>query len=288
MIAVYRKELRSYFTSLTGYMLIAIYLLFAGIFVTVYNFFGGTPSIEVSYADSMIVLLLVIPLLTMRSIAGECHQKTAPLLSSLPITTADYIIGKYLAMLTLLILPIFTVFCYSAILSFYGDIRLLSALLSTVALFLLAAALTAIGLFLSSLTDNMLIAGALTFGVLLTIYFLPTLILLLPATALGSLIVFSIIILLLGFLLFKLTESLNLALIAGLIGEIALFAFFFIDSTLLEGAAADFFSFLSLTERFNLFTLYGIFDLSAIVYFVSVAALFLFFTVLSMEKKRLH
>ncbi len=286
MIAVYRKEMRGYFTTLTGYMLMALYLLFAGIFVTVYNLYDGTPSIEVSYSEIVIILLIIIPLLTMRSIAEERHQKTSLLLSSLPITTADYIIGKYLAMLTLLALPILLVFCYSAVLSFYGEVRLLSAALSTLALFLVASALTAIGLFLSSLTDNSLVAGGLTFGVLLLIYFLPTLILLLPSTALGSLLVFTVLIILLALLLYKLTASLNAALIAGLIAEIALLTLFFIDQRLLEGAAAKFFSFLSLTERFDLFSLYGIFDLSAIVYFVSVATLFLFFTVLSMEKKR--
>lgn len=286
MIAVYRKEMRGYFTTLTGYMLMALYLLFAGIFVTVYNLYDGTPSIEVSYSEIVIILLIIIPLLTMRSIAEERHQKTSLLLSSLPITTADYIIGKYLAMLTLLALPILLVFCYSAVLSFYGEIRLLSAVLSTLALFLVAAALTAIGLFLSSLTDNSLVAGGLTFGVLLLIYFLPTLILLLPSTALGSLLVFTVLIILLALLLCKLTASLNIALIAGLLAETVLLTIFFIDQRLLEGGAAKFFSFLSLTERFDLFSLYGIFDLSAIVYFVSVAALFLFFTVLSMEKKR--
>lgn len=286
MIAIYRKELRSYFTSLTGYMLIALYLLFSGIFVTVYNLYGGTPSIEVSYADSIIVLLIIIPLLTMRSIAEERHQKTSLLLSSLPISTADYIIGKYLAMLTLIGLPILIVFGYTAILSFYGNVNLTSSILSTLALFLIAAAFAAIGLFLSSLTDNSLIAGGFTFGVLLLIYFLPTLILLLPATALGSLIVFTLLVLLISLLIFKLTTSLNAALITGMIAEIALIAVFLVDSTRLEGSAAAFFSQLSLTERFDLFTLYGIFDLTAIVYFISTAALFLFFTVLSMEKKR--
>lgn len=286
MIAVYRKELRSYFTSITGYLMMALYLLFSGIFVTVYNLFGGAPSLEVAYADIVIVLLIIIPLLTMRSIAEERQKKTSLLLSTLPISTADYIIGKYLAMLTLLALPIFFVFGYTAILSFYGEIRLLSAALSTLALFFVAAALTAIGLFLSTLTDNTLIAGGLTFCVLLLIYFLPTLILLLPATAVGSLIVFALLVILLALLIYRLA-GLNTALIAGFLGETALFAVFFIDSSLLEGAAADFFRLLSLTERIDLFTLYGIFDLSAIIYFISTAALFLFFSILSMEKKRL-
>ncbi len=288
MNAVYRKELRSYFSSLTGYLLIAFYLLFAGIFITVYNLYGQTPSIEVSYSYVMIVLLIVIPLLTMRSLAGERHQKTHLLLSSLPISTADYIIGKYLAMLTLLAVPTVILFSYTAILSFYGNIRLLSAILSTIAFFLVAAALTAIGLFLSSLTENSLIAGSLTFGVLLLVYFLPTLILMLPATALGSLLIFSILILLFGLLLFRLTGSLNIALIGGLLPETLLIALFLYKSSLLEGAAAKLFRFLSLTEQFELFSLYGIFDVQAIVYFLSVTALFLFFTVLSMEKKRWH
>lgn len=286
MFAIYRKELRSYFTNITGYLLIGLYLLFSGIFITVYNLYNGSPSIEVSYADSILILLIIIPLLTMRSIAEERHQKTSLLLSSLPISTADYVIGKYLAMITLLSLPIIMVFCYSSVLSFYGSVRLVSALLSTIALLLLAAALTAIGLFLSSLTDSSLIAGGLTFGVLLLIYFLPTLILLLPATAMGSLIIFTVIILLLSFLLYKLTNSLNIALITGLICEIVLIAVFLIDRTLLEGSAPEFISYLSLTERFDLITLYGIFDLSAIVYYISAAILFLLFTILSMEKKR--
>lgn len=286
MTAVYRKELHSYFTSLTGYLLMALYLLFSGIFVTVYNLYEGTPSIEITYSDSIIILLVIIPLLTMRSIAGERQQKTSLLLSTLPISTADYIIGKYLAMLTLLALPIAIVFGYTAILSFYGSVQLLSAFLSTAAIFLVASSLTAIGLFLSSLTDNPMIAGGLTFGVLFLIYFLPALIVLLPATALGSLIVFTIVILLLALLIFKLISSLNFALIAGLLAETGLIALFFIDNSLLEGASAEFFSFLSLTERFEHFSLYGIFDLTAIVYFISIAALFLFFTVLSMEKKR--
>lgn len=286
MIAIFRKELRSYFTGITGYLLIALYLLFSGIFVTVYSLFNGSPSIEVSYSDSIIVLLIIIPLLTMRSIAEERNRKTDLLLSSLPISTADYIIGKYLAMLTLLALPIFTVFCYSAILSFYGDIRLIPSLLSTLALFLLAAAFCAIGLFISSLTDNSMIACGLTFGVLLLIYFLPTLILLLPATAMGSLVIFTVVILLLAVLIYKLSGSLNIALISGMIGLTVLIAVFLIDSTLLEGSAAKCFGLLSLTERFDLFSLYGIFDLSAIVYFISIAALFLFFSILSMEKKR--
>lgn len=288
MIAIYRKELRSYFTSITGYLLVALYLLFSGIFITVYNLYSGTPSIEVSYSDSIIILLIVIPLLTMRSIAEERQQKTSLLLSSLPISTADYIIGKYLAMLTLLAMPILLVFCYTGILSFYGEVNWLSSILTTLALFLVAAALTAIGLFLSSITDNSLIAGGLTFGVLLLIYFLPTLILLLPATATGSLIVFTIVIMLVCLLIYKLTTGLNIALITGLIGETLLVALFFIDSRWLEGASAEFVGLLSLTERFERFTLYGIFDLSAIVYFISTAALLLFFTVLSMEKKRVN
>lgn len=288
MIAVYKKELRAGFSGLIGYAMIAFYLLFAGVFITMNNLFGQSPAIEASYSYILFALLMIIPVLTMRALAEEQHSGTFLLLSSLPLRTVEYVLGKYFALLTQLAIPIGIVGCYTLILSLYGRVRPLSALLVTLVLFLVAAAMTAIGLFISSLTTNSLLAAVLTLAALLLIYYLPGLVVLLPATAMGSFWIFTILIAGVGILVGYYMKSLNWGLLTTAISEGILIAILLLSPTLLEGSAAVLMSLLSITDRFEIFSLYGIFDLTAVVYYLSVCFLFVYFTVASMEKKRWH
>ena len=286
MIAVYKKELRASFSGIMGYALITFYLLFAGVFVTMNNLYGQNPAIESTYSYILFALLMIIPVLTMRSLAEERQSGTQLLLSSLPLRTLDYVLGKYFALLTLLALPIGFVGTYTIIFSFYGAVRPLSAVLVTFALFLVAASMTAIGLFISSITAHTLMAAVLTLGALLLIYYLPGLVVLLPATAVGSFIVFTILIIAIGGLIGYFTKSLNWGLLATALLEGTVVALLLFTPELLEGSAARVIGLLSLTDRFEIFSVYGIFDLSAVVYFLSMCFLFIYFTVASLEKKR--
>ncbi len=286
MIPIYKKELRSAFTGLMGYALCAFYLLFAGVFVTMNNLYGQDPAIESTYSYILFALLMIIPVLTMRSLADERQSGTYLLLSSLPLRTMDFVVGKYLALLTVLALPIGLVGTYTVILSFYGTIRPLSALLVTFALFLVAASMTAIGLFISSVASNVLMSAVLTLAALLLIYYLPGLVILLPATAIGSFLVFTLLIICIGGLVGYFTKSLNWGLLTTALIEGILVVLLLFEPTLLEGSAATVIGLLSLTDRFEIFSLYGIFDLSAVFYFLSMCFLFLYFTVASVEKRR--
>ncbi len=286
MIAVYKKELRAAYTGLLGYALSAFYLLFAGVFVTMNNLNGKSTSIETTYSYILFALLMIIPVLTMRSLAEERQSGTYLLLSSLPIRTMDFVLGKYFALLTVLAVPITLVGSYSVLLSFYGNVRLLSAVLVTFALFLVAASMTAIGLFISSVTSSVMMSAVLTLGALLLIYYLPALVVLLPATAFGSFLVFTILLILIGVLIGYFTKSLNWGLLSTALLEGCLVAVLLFVPTLLEGAAAQIIGLLSLTSRFEVFALYGLFDLSAVFYFFSMCFLFIYFTVASVEKRR--
>lgn len=286
MISVLKKELRAAYTGFLGYALSAFYLLFAGVFVTMNNLYGKDASIENTYSYILFALLMIIPVLTMRSLAEERQSGTYLLLSSLPIRTMDFVLGKYFALLTVLAIPIGLVGSYSLILSFYGTVRPLSAVLVTFALFLVAAAMTAIGLFISSITSGVMMSAILTLGALLLIYYLPALVTLLPATAAGSFFIFTVLIICLGLIIGYFTKSLNWGLLSIALPEGILLALLLFSPTLLEGSAARVIGLLSLTSRFELFSLYGLFDLSAVFYFLSMCFLFIYFTVAAVEKRR--
>lgn len=286
MFAIYKRELRSYFSSPFGYVYLAFYLLFAGLFTSVICLFGGASSIEMSYGYTSFVFLLSVPLLSLKGFAEERRQKTDLLLSTLPIKSRHLVLGKYLAMITLTGLGQLLGFSAIIVLSFYGKINLLASVCATLAFFLCGCALIAIGLFLSSLSDNILICALTTFGAMLVIYFLPDLILLLPTTAIGSFLILSVLVFLPGLIAWRITRSLNVFCLSVCLLEGINIALLIFGESLMEGLCARIFSALSVTAQLADFVTYGLFDLQGIVYFLSLIVLFICFTVLSLEKRR--
>lgn len=287
MLAVYTREIKCFFSNFTGYITIAFFLLFAGIFITVSNLFVGSSAIEASYANTVLVYLFAIPILTMKTMSEEKRAGTDILLRSLPLRTTDYILGKYFAVVTMIFIPTAIIFSYTLILSFYGSINLISAIYGTLALFLCGCALAAIGLFISSLTSSMVTSAILCFGAMLLIYFMPAITMLLPTTAIGALVTFTILILLVGILVHKMSASHSCSFAFVFVSELILLAVYFLKSEWLEGSVRKLFATLSVTNRIEPFTLSAILDISALLYFITVAFVFVFFTVQSAEKARL-
>ena len=95
MLVIYRKELRSYFTNMTGIIFAAFLLLVNGIYTVAYNLNGGYPQYEYTLSSIEFVFLILIPILTMRSLADERSRKTDQLLYSLPMKMSNIIVGKY-------------------------------------------------------------------------------------------------------------------------------------------------------------------------------------------------
>lgn len=285
MSAVYKRELRAYFTGVAGYIFIAALLLFVGIYSYIINFLNGYPTFEYILYNMSYIYLIIVPILTMRVIAEDRRQHTAELLYSLPLKLSSIVAGKYLALITVLALPC-AVFCfYPLILSLYGTVEYATAYSTIFGFFLLGSALIALGLFISSLTENLIVAAALSFGAVLLIYLLPTIAYYLPSTAYGSLICFVALTLIAGLIVYLLTKNgvFAVALTVGL--ELIAAVLYFTQPALYEGAFPAFVGWLALFDRLTGFAS-GLFDLTAVVYYLSVSALLLFFSVLSLEKRR--
>lgn len=286
MGAVYKRELRAYFNSMTGYVVIAFLLMVTGIFSVNVNFRSGYANFEYSLSSVSFVLLFVIPILTMRSVSEEWQTKTSQLLFSLPVPMYKVIAGKYLAMLTVLAIPTGVMMIYPLILSAFGTVSFATAYTSILGFFLLGAALTAIGLFVSSLTGSQMIAAVIGFASMLVCCLMPVLASMLPSGALASYVAFTVAALLFAMLVYHLTHNFWVAFATAAVPEIALIAVYIFDDSLLAGSFAKCLNWLSLFEIFNGIVDSSMFDLTSMIYFISVAVLFVFFTVESVEKRR--
>lgn len=285
MIAVLKHELRIYFQSLTAYVFGAFLLIVTGIGAMMYNIQAAVSNFEYVLSFGSIIFVVIVPILTMRVIAEERKQKTDQLLYSLPITTTQVVIGKYIALLAVFLLPMGIICFYPKMFSHYGEVYLPTAYGSLFAFYLMGAALISIGIFISSLTENQGFAAGIGIAVILFNYFSVSLSEYVSATAYSSLITFVFLIVAFGAVIRNLTKNDWLA--GGLVFMLflGLILTFTIDSTLLEGLLPKIMKRLSLFEQFENFVS-GIFDLTALVFFFSVIVFFLFLTVQSLEKRR--
>lgn len=285
MIAVLKHELRLYFHSLTAYVFGAFLLVTVGIGAMLYNLQAAVSNFEYVLSFSGMIFVVIVPILTMRVLAEERKQKTDQLLYALPISTTQVVMGKYLSLLLVYMIPLCVIAIYPLIFSQYGDVYLLTSYGSLFAFFLMGAALLAVGMFLSSLTDNQGFAAGIGIAVIALNYFSVSLAEYVSATAMGSAIALLVLEALLGWLIRNLTRNENLGYGTGLALMAVTTVFYLIDDTKFEGLLPDIMKKLSLFDRLETFV-NGVFDLTAVVYFLSVAVFFLFLTVQSLEKRR--
>ena len=285
MGAIFRHELRNYFHSLTAYVFGAFLLAVVGLGSVLYNLQAAVSNFEFVLSFASIIFVVIVPILTMRTLAEERRQRTDQLLYSLPITTTQMVLGKYLALLVVYLIPLAVISLYPLLFSQFGDVYLPTSYGSLFAFFLMGAALLAVGMFLSSLTDNQGFAAGIGIAAILLNYYSVSLAEYTSSTAMGSLIALYVIALLLGVVIRGLTRNENLAYGVAFVLIAALSVAYFVNSSAFEGLLPDIMTKLSLFRRFNSFV-NGAFDLTAIVYYVSVMGFFLFLSVQSMEKRR--
>ena len=285
MTAVLRHELSSYFTNVTGYVFGAFLLLFAGIYTMVINLQSASPYFEYVLMNMDFIFLIIVPILTMRVIAEERRQKTDQLLYSLPLTMTQVALGKYLAMLVIFLIPVAVIGVYPLVLTAFGAVYLPAAYGALTGFFFLGASLIAIGMFISSLTESQAVAAGLCFVVMLLNYFISSLASYVPSTAFASFLCVAVCILVLGLIFRLLTRSGFAALVLTIVLEGGLVAAYTFRSADFQGLFPNLMEQLSLFDRFYEFV-NGTFDLTAIVYYLTDIAVFVFLTVQSLEKRR--
>lgn len=285
MKAIYLRELRSYFISIIGWIFIASMFLIVGVYAYVLNFVQKYPTFESTLYLANFVYLIVIPILTMRTFAEDRHSHTDELLFSLPVKLSNIVLGKYLALLTVLAIPCVLLCIYPIILSGFGNVEMLTSFSSVFAFFMLGAAMSAIGMFFSSLTSNQIASAIIIFAVSFLCYLASDLITYLSTTSYASYIAFLITVIIFSIIVYILTRSILLASICTIVGESVLTIIYFIKSSLFINAFPRFFEVFAIFSKFDRFAS-GIFDLGAIVYYLTICVLFVFFCTLSLEKRR--
>lgn len=282
---IYDREFNSYFHSLYGYVFTAFVVLVAGIYVSGDCLRGGSANFAGVVGSMSFIYLIIIPILTMRVFAEERRQKTEQLLYALPVSMGEVVIGKYLALISVLAVPTVIMAFYPPILAFFGDVDLLGAYCALIGYYLCGCALCAVGMFLSSLADNQAVAAGMCFVAMLLLFFLSSLANLVSASASATLLAAAVLLALLGLLTYTLTRSKKAAItIAGILEALLLVSYLLFKDRF-TGVFPAVMKKLSVFDRYYVF-LDGIFDLMSLVYILSFIAIFLLLSTLSMEKRR--
>lgn len=285
MFVIYKKELNSYFNGMMGYVFIAFALAVIGVYMTAVNLTQAYPNFEYVLDSVRFLFILLMPILTMRTLSEERRQRTEQLLYSSPISTWSVVTGKFFAALTVFAIPLLISSLYPLLLRQFGDVNLKTAYAGIIGFLLMGGAAIAMGIFLSALSESQMVSAVASFAVLLICYLMPSLTSMVSASALTSCIGFSILLLILAYLLYNTTRNPILAGGISIGGIGALAALYFLKPTLLEGTFISAMNALSVFQRYDTF-IYGMLDLRSIVYFITVIALFIFFTVQVIEKRR--
>ena len=285
MTAIYKRELKSYLTSMVGYLFIFFILVLTGIYFSAYQLSAAYPKFEYTLSAVTFVFLIGVPILTMRVLAEERKQKTDKLLLTAPVSVGNIVIGKYLALVTVYAIPILVMCIYPLIMSKFGTVAFGSAYTAILGFFLLGCANIAIGVFMSALTESQVIAAVLTFVLLFAFYMMNGISSFFSKTSMSTCVTFGLLILAAAIILYTMIKNALISAIAAVIGEVILVVIYVVKSSVFEGGIQKVLNIFNLSGHFDNFTS-NIFDIKGIVYFLSVIAICLFLTMQSISKRR--
>ena len=285
MLAIYKKELRAYFTSVIGWMFLAFFLAFVGLYVFLYNFLKGEAFIGYALAQVSLIFALLVPMVTMRSMAEEKKQKTDQLLLTSPVSIWKIVMGKYFALVTLIGIAMLAVCVYPLIFAKYGVINFPMSYGAILGFFLIGCAYFAIGLFISSLTESQAFAAVMTFIVLLITTLIDGIASLIPTTAKAAWITYTVLWALSALWMWRIMKNGTVAFFVFVVGQAALTAFYLINGDVFENSLMTVLGSLNMLRVYDQM-LYGIFELKMPVYYISIAFVFCFLTYQNVRKRR--
>lgn len=285
MLAVYKKEIRAYFTSILGYLFLGFFLALIGLYYYGNNLYGGYADFGIALYSTAMFFVLLVPMVTMRIMAEENKQRTDQLLFTSPVSITKIILGKYFSILTMLGIVMLITCFYPLILAQYGDVNLKAAYASIFAFFLMGAAYMAVGMFISALTESQAFAAVMTFAVVVLSVFSTSIAELLPTDHKTVWMIFAVIALLLALLTYIIMRNIIVGLAVGAALEMILAVMYLTKPELYDGAVLNVFSWFSILDRYSSF-IYGEFDVAAVVYYISFCVLFVFLTIQAIKKRR--
>ena len=286
MLAIYKREFKSYFYSMTGSIFIAFLTFMTGIYFMAYNLNSGYPYFSYSLEGVMFIFLVAVPILTMRSFSEERRSRTDQLLLTSPVSVGKMVMGKYFAMMTVMAIPNLIYCLFPLIIKSQGTAYLRTDYLSIFAFFLLGCVYIGIGMFLSSLTESQVIAAVSSIGVLLVLYLWDGILSYIPENALSGLIGAICLLTLAVLFVYKITESVLLSVGIEIVGLASFAAVYLVKPALFEHLLTNILGKFVLYTTFTDIESSHIFDLGGILFYLSLIAVFLFLTIQVIQKRR--
>lgn len=170
MLAIFKREFKSIFWNITGWLFIGITLALFGLYFFVYNLSYGYPYISYSLSAIAFLFMVTVPILTMRVLAEEKHAKTDQLLLTAPISVGKIVLGKFLALALVYTICIGVICVAPLVLMIFGEVPLAETYVGMLGFWLYGLATIAIGTFVSSLTESQVISAVVSFGLIFVGY----------------------------------------------------------------------------------------------------------------------
>ena len=285
MTAIFKREFKSCFTGMIGWVIAAVSLFFLGLYFTNRNLlYASSDFASVLYTMTMILLFL-LPAISMRSFAEERKNKTDQLLLTSPVSIPAIVAGKFLAELAVFALPLAAAVVMPLLLQAFGTVSLVAAYSALLGYLLLGGACLAVGTWISALTENQILAYLATFGALLVAYLMNGIQTMFTTGNLLAFIVFMIVLLVASVLVGVICKRLAAGAVVFCAGAVVLFVLFQLRPAWLLTAFNAVLSALALFEPFK-DIVGGMFGIPAIVYYLSVMGLFLFLTGQALARRR--
>ena len=269
-----------------GYVLISFLVAFTGIYFIAYNVNYGYPYFSYVLSGILFVDLIAIPILTMRCFAEERKNKTDQLLLTAPVSLFQIVIGKYFAMVTILAVPCVVYLLFPLMIKAQGTAYILVDDLSILVFFLLGCVFIAIGMFISSLTESQIIAAIGTFGALLVLYIWNGLLSFVSSAAWVNAIAVALILSCVVFVVWQMTRNIIISAVLETVVIISCVVTYLVKSSLFEGLLSEILGKLDLAGILTNISDNHLLDVSGILLYLSIIAVFVFLTMQMIQKRR--
>ena len=286
MIPIYKKELRAYFTQMVGYAFLGFMLLLIGMFFTFVNVFGRNPHFSNTLETASILFFILVPILTMRLFSEEARHKTDQLLFTSPLSVFQIVMGKFCAAFSLFLIGMGITLIFPLIMSQYATtLPVAHTVGAYIGFILIGACCIAVGMFISVLTDNQIIAAVATFASIYVMFIMESIAFTMPISAAASFVFVALVIVAVAGIWFYSTRHKLTSALLALIGIGVAFGLYQYNNLIYDAIIIRVLLWFSLYTRFTVLSM-GILHIADLVYYVSFVFLFVYLTINIIEKRR--
>ena len=278
--------MRTYFTQMMGYLFLAFILLLIGLFFSLANLRMRDANFQDVLSNTTLFFLFLVPILTMRLFAEEARHKTDQLLYTSPLSVTQIVLGKFFAAFTLFMFAAIITMILPFMLSIYADSLPMSRIIGAyIGWILVGVGCIAVGVFVSVLTDNQIVAAAGTFAALFVMFLMDAFAISMPTSVFASIAFVALIVVAIAGIWFNSTRNVVSSIAVALVGVAVVIGLYLINNQIYDGIIVRVLNWFSIYARFNRLAV-GVLNISDIVYYISFIALFIYLSINVIEKRR--